>query len=82
MSAVGTPMRRVDGRAKVTGAARYTAELAPPGTDLARSWIAFIFEWPFEGVLATYTVHAEIPLDSRSGPWTGRQAITPPARCR
>jgi hypothetical protein len=54
----------------------------PPGTDLARSWIAFIFEWPFEGVLATYTVHADIPLDSRSGPWTGRQAITPPERCR
>jgi xanthine dehydrogenase YagR molybdenum-binding subunit len=32
MSAVGTPLRRVDGRRKVTGAARYTAELAPPGT--------------------------------------------------
>ena len=32
MTAVGTPMTRVDGRAKVTGAARYTAELAPPGT--------------------------------------------------
>ncbi len=29
--AVGTPVTRVDGLAKVTGAARYTAELAPPG---------------------------------------------------
>jgi xanthine dehydrogenase YagR molybdenum-binding subunit len=32
MTAVGTPRTRVDGREKVTGAARYTAELAPPGT--------------------------------------------------
>jgi CO/xanthine dehydrogenase Mo-binding subunit len=31
MTAVGTPMTRVDGLQKVTGAARYTAELAPPG---------------------------------------------------
>ena len=54
----------------------------PPGTDLARSWIAFIFEWPFEGVLATYTVDADIPLDTRSGQWTGRQATIPPERCR
>jgi len=30
-SAVGTPMTRVDGLQKVTGAARYAAELAPPG---------------------------------------------------
>ena len=54
----------------------------PPGTDLASSWMAFIFEWPFEGVLATYTVDADVPLDPRSRPWTGRQAITPPERCR
>ena len=52
-----------------------------PGTDLARSWIAFIFEWPFEGVLATYTVHSNIPLDPRSAPWTGRQAESPGERC-
>ena len=32
MSAVGTPVTRVDGPAKVTGAARYTAEVALPGT--------------------------------------------------
>jgi xanthine dehydrogenase YagR molybdenum-binding subunit len=32
MTAVGTPLTRVEGREKVTGAARYTAELAPPGT--------------------------------------------------
>jgi xanthine dehydrogenase YagR molybdenum-binding subunit len=31
MSAVGTPVTRVDGPAKVTGAARYTAEIALPG---------------------------------------------------
>jgi len=54
----------------------------PPGTDLAKSWIAFIFEWPFEGVLATYTVHSDIPLDPRSAPWTGRQADSPGERCR
>ena len=36
MSAVGTPVPRVDGRRKVTGGARYTSELAPAGTvDLA-----------------------------------------------
>jgi xanthine dehydrogenase YagR molybdenum-binding subunit len=31
MTAVGTPVTRVDGSAKVTGAARYTAEVAVPG---------------------------------------------------
>lgn len=31
MTAVGTPVRRVDGRAKVTGGARYAAEIALPG---------------------------------------------------
>ena len=36
MTAVGKPLTRVEGRDKVTGAARYTAELAPRGTlDLA-----------------------------------------------
>jgi xanthine dehydrogenase YagR molybdenum-binding subunit len=36
MTAVGTPMTRVDGPRKVTGSARYTSELAPPGTvDMA-----------------------------------------------
>jgi xanthine dehydrogenase YagR molybdenum-binding subunit len=36
MSAVGTPMTRVDGRRKVTGAAHYTTEQPPPGTvDMA-----------------------------------------------
>ena len=54
----------------------------PPGTDLAKSWIAFIFEWPFEGVLATYTVHTDVPLSPRSGRWTGRQADNPGDRCR
>ncbi|MFB4307275.1 xanthine dehydrogenase family protein molybdopterin-binding subunit [Actinomadura sp. GTD37] len=32
MTAVGTPVTRVDGPAKVTGAARYSAEITPPGT--------------------------------------------------
>ena len=32
MTAVGTPVTRVDGRAKVTGAARYSAEMSLPGT--------------------------------------------------
>ncbi|WP_017539173.1 xanthine dehydrogenase family protein molybdopterin-binding subunit [Nocardiopsis halophila] len=32
---VGRPMDRADGRAKVTGAARYSAEYAPPGTVYA-----------------------------------------------
>jgi hypothetical protein len=54
----------------------------PPGTDLARSWLAFIFEWPFEGVLATYTVHSDIPLDPRADRWTGRQASIEGERCR
>ena len=31
MSSVGQPLSRVDGVAKVTGAARYAAEFAPPG---------------------------------------------------
>ena len=34
MTAVGTPVTRVDGPAKVTGAARYSAEIALPGIDL------------------------------------------------
>ena len=54
----------------------------PPGTDPARAWVAFIFEWPFEGVLATYTVHSDIPLDPRSDRWTGRQADIIGERCR
>ncbi|GAA4509102.1 xanthine dehydrogenase family protein molybdopterin-binding subunit [Nonomuraea ferruginea] len=31
MTTVGTPVTRVDGPAKVTGAARYSAEISPPG---------------------------------------------------
>ena len=31
MSAVGTPLDRVDGRRKITGAARYATEFAPDG---------------------------------------------------
>ena len=54
----------------------------PPGTNLVRSWIAFIFEWPFENVMATYTMHTNVPLDASYGPWTGRAADAPGDRCR
>ena len=55
---------------------------APPGTDLARSWIALIFEWPFESVMATYTMHTNLPLDPSFGPWTGLAVESPGERCR
>jgi xanthine dehydrogenase YagR molybdenum-binding subunit len=32
VTVVGTPVRRVDGPAKVSGAARYSAEITPPAT--------------------------------------------------
>lgn len=54
----------------------------PAGTDLARSWIALIFEWPFQSVMATYTVHTNAPLDGASAPWTGMAATVPGERCR
>jgi hypothetical protein len=54
----------------------------PPGTDLARSWIALIFEWPFENVMATYTMHVNLPLDASFGPWTGRAVDSQGERCR
>lgn len=54
----------------------------PPGTELARSWIAFIFEWPFENVMATYTLHTNVPLDAAYGSWTGRSVDSPSDRCR
>jgi hypothetical protein len=53
----------------------------PAGTDLARSWVALIFEWPFQNVMATYTVHTNTPLNG-SSPWTGRAATLPGERCR
>ena len=37
MTAVGTPVTRVDGPAKVTGAARYSAEMSLPGMTYSRS---------------------------------------------
>jgi hypothetical protein len=54
----------------------------PPGTDLDKSWIALIFEWPFQSVMATYTVHTDVPLDVKSGPWTGLEVNIPGERCR
>lgn len=54
----------------------------PPGTELARSWIALIFEWPFENVMATYTMHTNVPLDVSYGPWTGRAVDLLGDRCR
>lgn len=53
----------------------------PPNTDLVRSWIALIFEWPFQNVMATYTVHTNVPLNNGDA-WTGREAENPGARCR
>ena len=53
----------------------------PSGTNLARSWIALIYEWPFESVMATYTVHTNVPLNG-GAPWTGQQAEVPGSRCR
>lgn len=53
----------------------------PAGTDLGRSWIALTFEWPFQNVLATYTIHTNVPLNG-DGPWTGREADAPGERCR
>ena len=53
----------------------------PPGTELARSWIALIFEWPFESVMATYTVHTNVPLDFSYGAWTGRAIDLLDQRC-
>ena len=54
----------------------------PPGTELARSWIALIFEWPFENVMATYTLHTNVPLELTHGPWTGRAVDSQGDRCR
>jgi hypothetical protein len=53
----------------------------PPGTDLAKSWVVLIFEWPFQNVMATYTVHTNVPLDD-GRPWVDRQADIPGERCR
>ena len=54
----------------------------PPGTELARAWIALIFEWPFENVMATYAVHTNLPLDFSYGPWTGVAVHRLDDRCR
>lgn len=54
----------------------------PPGTELARAWIALIFEWPFENVMATYAVHTNLPLDFSYGPWTGVAGDRLDDRCR
>ena len=54
---------------------------APPGIDLAKSWVVLIFEWPFQNVLATYTVHTNVPLDE-GRPWVDRQVDSPGERCR
>lgn len=53
----------------------------PPGTDLASSWIALIFEWPVQTVIATYELHTNMPLNG-GAPWTGRQQDSPGERCR
>jgi hypothetical protein len=54
----------------------------PAGTDLARSWIALVFEWPFQSVMATYTIHTNLPLSGAVRGWSGRAAESPGERCR
>jgi hypothetical protein len=54
----------------------------PAGTDLAKSWIVLIFEWPFQSVMATYMMDTNVPLDVKFGPWTGREEQSPDERCR
>ena len=54
----------------------------PPGIDPARSWTALMFEWPFQNVLATYTVHVNLPLNGSSRAWTGLAAESARERCR
>ena len=54
----------------------------PAGVDLARSWVALIFEWPVQSAMAIYTVHTNVPLLERAAPWSGRQAELPGERCR
>jgi hypothetical protein len=53
----------------------------PSGTDLAKSWIALIFEWPVQTVIATYALHTNIPLNG-GAPWTGREDGSPGERCQ
>ena len=71
MSAVGTPATRVDGRAKVTGAARYSAEITAPdmahlaivGATIAAGRVTTIDTAGAEeadGVLAVLT-HRDLP---------------------
>ena len=68
MTAVGTPVTRVDGPAKVTGGARYTAEIALPGivhmaivgATIASGRVAAIDAEPADGVLAVLT-HENLP---------------------
>jgi xanthine dehydrogenase YagR molybdenum-binding subunit len=71
MTTVGTPVTRVDGPAKVTGAARYSAEISPPGAvhlaivgaSIAAGHVTAIdadAARAAEGVLAVLT-HGELP---------------------
>jgi xanthine dehydrogenase YagR molybdenum-binding subunit len=71
MNAVGTPVTRVEGRAKVTGTARYSAEISLPemthmavvGATIAHGRVLAIdadATRAAEGVLAVLT-HAELP---------------------
>ena len=54
----------------------------PPDVDPARSWVALVFEWPFQSVMATYTVHVNLPLNGSGTGWTDRAAESPRERCR
>jgi hypothetical protein len=52
----------------------------PPGVNLARSWIALIFEWPFANVMATYTMHTTAMLNGTA--WQGSRPDLIGERCR
>ena len=53
----------------------------PPGLNAARSWVAVVFEWPFQNLMATYTLHTNVPAATAVRPWTGRQQESPAQRC-
>lgn len=44
------------------------AVAVPRGTSLERSWLAFVFEWPFENAFATYTMNTDVALSGRGAP--------------
>lgn len=63
----------------------------PPLAPIERSWLVFVFEWPFQNALATYTLHTDVgfsggnerPTSERVGITGGPlPTTTPPLQCR